>query len=73
MKKLLFIALAASVAVLSSCNKEALIDNPVDINDPSAVSGELVPFSFPASRELTKSHLDGLSFVWDEGDHIALC
>lgn len=73
MKKLLFIVLAASVAVLSSCNKEALIDNPVDINDPSAVSGELVPFSFPASRELTKSHLDGLSFVWDEGDQIALC
>ena len=73
MKKLLFIVLAASVAVLVSCNKEIVLDRPVEENGSSAVSEELVPFSFPASRELTKSHLDGLSFVWDDGDQIALC
>ena len=73
MKKLLFIALAASAAVLSSCDKELVIDNPVGGKDNVASSGELVEFSFPASREMTKSHIDGLSFVWDDGDEIALC
>lgn len=65
--KLQKILLATALVVLSaSCQNQ--IENPVDKSDASDV--KLIPVTFNAQTEETKTTLDGLSIVWEEGDQI---
>ena len=73
MKKYLILASAICLAMAVSCNKEIIIDSPVDAPAGQELTGELVEFSFPASRELSKAVLDGNRFVWEKDDQVALC
>ena len=70
MKKLLFIASAFILAMTVSCNKAI---DPVNPSENGSEAGEMIEFSFPATREMTKSYLDGNTFKWEAGDQVALC
>lgn len=70
MKKLLFIASAFILAMTVSCNKAI---DPVNPSENGSEAGEMIEFSFPATREMTKSYLDGNTFKWEMGDMVAVC
>ena len=70
MKKLLFIASAFILAMTVSCNKAI---DPVNPSENGSEAVEMVEFSFPATREMTKSYLDGNTFKWEMGDMVAVC
>ncbi|MCR5325915.1 MAG: hypothetical protein K6E37_04085 [Bacteroidales bacterium] len=70
MKKLLFIASAFILAMTVSCNKAI---DPVNPSENGSEAAEMIEFSFPATREMTKSYLDGNTFKWEMGDMVAVC
>lgn len=69
MKKYVLIASAICMAMMVSCNKDIL----VEVNPEGGLNAQTVPFSFSASREMTKSFLDGNEFQWEEGDAVSVC
>lgn len=74
MKKLFhFVILGTAALALLSCEKEpAPIEEPVSGETPEVVDPNLVPITFSAVTEKTKSDISGSFILWESSDKIAI-
>lgn len=74
MKKLFhFVILGTAALALLSCGKEpAPIEEPVSGETPEVVDPNLVPITFSAVTEKTKSDISGSFILWESSDKIAI-